>query len=713
VSDKGDRTGNEPGAGLDALLWPRAVAIVGASDDPTRIGGRPLRYLREGGFAHPVYPVNPKRETVQGLKAYASVGEVPGPVDCAVIAVPAPAVVQAVRDCADHGVRAAIIFSSGFAEVDAEGAARQAELAEIAAETGLRIVGPNCLGLFNPAAGFYPAFTSTLEQAFPRPGKVAIVSQSGAYGSHLYMLARKAGLGIRYLITTGNECDVQVASCLGWLAEDDGTEVVLAYTEGVRDAGAFLDGLKALRAAGKPVVVMKVGRSEVGAEAVGSHTAALTGSDAVYDAVLRQYGAHRARTTEELIDLAYACSFGVYPRGKRVGLVTISGGVGILMADAAADHGLDVAPMPEAAQAELKALLPYAAVRNPVDITAQAFNDLGLVSRNLEVMLRAGDYDSLLIFMTSVAGSQSMAAAIRDAVNATCRDYPDRLTVLSIIAPPEIVARYEADGYPVFEDPTRAVAAIARLADFGASFAQARRGEDAQALPKPVPAPEAPLNEYQAKRLLADAGLPVASETLATDAAQAAAAVEALNRPAVLKILSPDIQHKTEIGGVVLDVRGGAAAREAFTTLMDRARAKAPEARLDGVLVAPMADTGVETILGVQRDPVFGPVVMLGLGGVFVEVLRDVTFRLAPFDAAEARRMIGELRGAAMFDGVRGAPPADLDALAEALAALSRFAAANADWVETIDVNPFVVLPRGAGALALDALIAARAAPSA
>ncbi len=710
MSAERDRTGDGPGAGLDALLWPCAVAIVGASDDPTRIGGRPLRYLREAGFARPVYPVNPKRETVQGLKAYASVGALPGPVDCAVIAVPAPAVVQAVRDCADHGVRAAIIFSSGFAEVDAEGATRQAELAAIARETGLRIVGPNCLGLFNPAAGFYPAFTSTLEQAFPRPGKVAIVSQSGAYGSHLYMLARKAGLGIRYLITTGNECDVQVASCLGWLAEDEGTEVVLAYTEGVRDAAAFLDGLKALRAAGKPVVVMKVGRSEVGAEAVGSHTAALTGSDAVYDAVLRQYGAYRARTTEELIDLAYACSFGVYPRGKRVGLVTISGGVGILMADAAADHGLDVAPMPEAAQAELKALLPYAAVRNPVDITAQAFNDLGLVSRNLEVMLRAGDYDSLVIFMTSVAGSQSMAAAIRDAVNATCRGYPDRLTVLSIIAPPEIVAQYEADGYPVFEDPTRAVAAIARLAAFGESFAQARRGEDAPALPPPAPAPAAPLNEYQAKRLLADAGLPVAPETLAADADTAAAAVDALDRPAVLKIVSPDIQHKTEIGGVVLDVRGGVAARAGFDTLMERARARAPAARLDGVLVAPMAETGVEAILGVQRDPVFGPVVMLGLGGVFVEVLRDVTFRLAPFDAAQARRMIAELKGAAVFDGVRGAPPADVDALAEALAALSRFAAANARWVETIDVNPFVVLPQGAGALALDALIAARAA---
>lgn len=696
---------------LSCLLAPKSVAVVGASDDPSRIGGRPIHYFKAGGFQGPVYPVNPKRETVQGLTAYPAVDALPEPVDFAIIALPAEVAVTAARACADAGVKGCIVFSSGFAEADDAGRALQEELAGIARDSGMRIVGPNCLGLFNAELGFYPTFTTTLDRGLPQTGPLSIVSQSGAYGSHLYFLARAQGLGMRYWITTGNECDVQVAECLRWLADDPETKVIMAYIEGSTDPEALIEGFERARANRKPVILMKVGRSAVGAEAAASHTAALAGADAVYDAIFRQYGVHRARTTQELMDIAYGCTRGIYPATRKLGLVTISGGVGVLMADTAEDYSLEVAPMPEDAQRALKAALPFAAVRNPVDITAQSFNQMSLVTTNMRIMLEKGGYDAIVAFFTSVAGSTLISDTLAAALAEGCAGHPDRLLVLSIIAPPEIVARYEAQGFLVYEDPSSAIAVIAALTSFGESFARAAETPAQIALaPAAEPLPKRTLGEAEAKQRLAAAGIPVVTETLATSAEEAVAAFARLGSPAVLKIASPDILHKTEVGGVLLDRRDAESVRAGYETLVARAAERAPAARIDGVLVAPMVTGGVETILGVQHDPVFGPMVMFGLGGVFVEVLKDVTFRRAPFDAREARAMIDEVKGRALLDGVRGAPPADIDALVQALVGLSRFAAAHAGEIETIDVNPFVVLPAGQGARALDALIVPRGA---
>lgn len=696
---------------LSCLLAPKSVAVVGASDDPSRIGGRPIHYFKAGGFQGPVYPVNPKRETVQGLTAYPAVDALPEPVDFAIIALPAEVAVTAARACADAGVKGCIVFSSGFAEADDAGRALQEELAGIARDSGMRIVGPNCLGLFNAELGFYPTFTTTLDRGLPQTGPLSIVSQSGAYGSHLYFLARAQGLGMRYWITTGNECDVQVAECLRWLADDPETKVIMAYIEGSTDPEALIEGFERARANRKPVILMKVGRSAVGAEAAASHTAALAGADAVYDAIFRQYGVHRARTTQELMDIAYGCTRGIYPATRKLGLVTISGGVGVLMADTAEDYSLDVAPMPEDAQRALKAALPFAAVRNPVDITAQSFNQMSLVTTNMRIMLEKGGYDAIVAFFTSVAGSTLISDTLAAALAEGCAGHPDRLLVLSIIAPPEIVARYEAQGFLVYEDPSSAIAVIAALTSFGESFARAAETPARIAVaPAAEPLPKRTLGEAEAKQRLAAVGIPVVTETLAASAEEAVAAFARLGGPAVLKIASPDILHKTEVGGVLLDRRDAQSVRAGFETLVARAAERAPAARIDGVLVAPMVTGGVETILGVQHDPVFGPMVMFGLGGVFVEVLKDVTFRRAPFDAREARAMIDEVKGRVLLDGVRGAPPADIDALVQALVGLSRFAAAHAGEIETIDVNPFVVLPAGQGARALDALIVPRGA---
>ncbi len=695
---------------LGPLLEPASIAIIGASNDPTRIGGRPLLYTRDAGFAGPIYPVNPNRDSVQGLPSFASIGEVPGPVDTAIIAVPAPAVVETTEACAAAGVKAVIIFSAGFAEMGDDGRRHQTAIGQIARSTGMRIVGPNCLGVYNANHGFFGTFTSTFEAGQPRPGRVGLVSQSGAYGSHLSLLATLRGIGIRFWVTTGNECDVDVAETIGWFADHPDVSVIVAYAEGIRDRDRLFASLALAHERRKPVIFQKVGRTEVGADAVRSHTASMAGSDAVYDGVFRQFGVYRATNTEEMLDIAYTASFGIFPTSRRVGLMSISGGVGVQMADEAVERGLDVAPMSDAAQAKLKAALPFAAPRNPVDITAHAFNDPGLVGTNLDVMLAEGTYDSIVAFFTYVAAAKAMVGPISDALRAAKTAYPRCLLVLSIVGPPDVITRYEEAGCPVFEDPTRAVRAVDALAHFGDVFARPLPDMTASGTPV-VPLPAAPIGEAVAKALLVEAGLRVVDERACATTDAAVAAATTLGFPVALKIASLEIPHKTDIGGVMLGLDSPGEVAQAFADVTGRARMAHPEARLDGVLVSRMVTGGVETIMGVRYDPTFGPVVMFGLGGIFVEVLEDVAFRVAPFDTAEAHRMMRELRGFPLLDGVRGRPRGDLDATASALAALSRFAAAHADGLDSAELNPVVVLPEGRGVVALDALVVPKTSP--
>ena len=708
-----------PSESLDALLRPASVAVIGASNDPTRIGGRPVRYLRAAGYAGRIYPVNPRHKDVQGLAAFPHISDVPEPVDLAIVAVPAPSVVDTVEACAARGVQVAVIYSAGFAEMGAEGRRLQQRLSEIAAETGLRIVGPNCLGVYNSEIGFFATFSTTLEDGFPAPGGVALVSQSGAYGSHLSLLARKRNIDVRYWVTTGNEADVSVPEVLGWLAEQDDVSVIMAHAEGITDRDALVRALGAARARRKPVVFQKVGVTEVGAQAARSHTASLAGADRVYEAAFRQFGAYRARDTDEMLDIAYAASFGVFPESPRVALVSISGGVGVQMADAAVGFGLDVAPLSESAQTRLKAALPYASPRNPVDITAQAFNRVDLIADNLGIVFEEEQHDAVVAFFTYVAAADGMVEPIRDAIHAARERRPGCALVLSIVAPPDVVRQYEAVGCPVFEDPTRAVRSVAALHRFSRIFAEgadevpsagAGGMSDARTIaPRPRSLPEGPISEREAKRLLSEAGVPVVREELARTADEAARIAAAFDGLVAVKLCSPGVLHKTELGGVVLNVSNGTEARRAYETITARARAADPAVRIEGVLIAPMITGGIETILGVRHDPTFGPVVMFGLGGTLVEVIEDVSFRVAPFGEAEARRMIEETRAAKVLRGTRGKGPYDVAALAAALSCLSVFAAEHGDRIDSAEINPFVVLPEGHGAVALDAVIVTRA----
>ena len=696
-----------PRSGLDALFNPRSVAVIGASEDPTRIGGRPLRYLQEFGFQGKVWPVNPRRDRVQGIEARQDIGEVPGPIDVAVVAVAAANVPETIEACAECGVGAAVVFTSGFAETDAAGAVRQRRLREIARSSGMRILGPNCLGVYNAATGFFATFTTTLDIHRPKPGPVAIVSQSGAYGSHLGLLARRRRIDVGLWVSTGNECDVTVPECIAWMAERPDIEVVAAYAEGIGDGNALLASLDAARARGKRVFFTKTGRSEAGAEAVRSHTAALAGADVVFDAMLAQAGIVRTDSTEEMLDAAYASSFGALPSSRRVGLMTISGGAGVMMADEAAVRGLEVTPMPEEAQRRLKEKLSFCTPRNPVDITAQVFNAPHLVGAFLDAMLDEGDYGAVVLFFTYVASVEFMAKPLVEAIARARERHPHRPILMSMVGSDEAIAPYEALNVPVFEDPVRAVRTVSALARVGEGLARGpAAGADTTARPPGNRHDGGRLDEHEALRLLASWGVPAVEARVARSAADAARAAAAIGGPVAMKILSPDVEHKTEADGVALGVAVDDAAAE-HDALVARARAYDANAGIRGTLVAPMVG-GVECILGVRRDPVFGPVVMVGSGGVLAEVVDDVAFGKAPIDDAQAKRMIAGLSVARVLEGVRGRPRFDVDALATAVAALSRFAAAHADAIESVDVNPFVVLPEGEGGLALDALIIER-----
>ncbi len=698
---------------IGTLMNARSIAIVGATNDPTRISGRPLHFLLRAKFAGNIYPVNPSHTEVQGIPCYPSVSALPEAPDVAVLAVPAGVSVPVVEDCARLGVPIAVVTSGGFAETGADGQRLQRELEEAARQGGVRLLGPNCLGAYNAFSGMYATFSQTLMSAFPNPGPAAVISQSGAYGAHLGYLARQRNIDIGYWVTTGNEADIDVAEVLNWLAGRPEVRVIMAYVEGVRDGPAFLRALERARVAGKPVIVLKTGRSQVGARMANSHTGALAGADDVYNAVFAAGGAYRARSIEEQLDVAYACAH-TRPRPVgRLGVVTVSGGVGAHICDAADTYGLAMPTLPDDVQRRLLEMVPYASVANPVDCTGQALQDASLTSEAFRALLERGECDAVLGFYSTVCSTEVFAQRLLDAMESGTAGHRDALLVICMVAGAETIQRYEASGALVFEDPDRAVRAIAALSFFGKV---GDRGPKAPELP-PVAAAKLqprPHSETDAKSILAGAGVPMQREILARTADEAAAAAEQLGLPVAVKVVSPDVTHKSDVGAVVLGIADAESVRAAYRSIMTSVRAARPDAVVDGVLVTAMAAPGTELIVGAKIDPVFGPVIMVGLGGVHVETLGDVALRLAPVDHRSAMAMLDELTGAAILKGSRGREPADLDAVADCLVAVSRFAAEHREDLSVVEINPLVVYSKGRGAVALDAVLIGvdRAAPT-
>ena len=689
---------------FERLLAPCTVAVIGASNNPDHLAGLPIKFLKKAGFSGKVWPVNPNRETVQGLKSYPSIADLPSAPDTAIIVVPAPLVKQVTRECAERGVSFAMIFSAGFSE-SGDGN-EQSELVEIARQSGMRLLGPNCLGCFNSESSFYGTFAIALEAGFHTAGNVAMVSQSGAYGEQTCYLARERGIGVRYFVSTGNEADIEIGEIIDWLAGRDEIDVILAYLEGVRDSASLIRGLAHAQARGKKVVIVKVGRSAVGAAAAASHTAALAGDDVVWDAVLRKYNVYRARSTEEQVDVAYAAARGILPTGRKLGILSVSGGFGIQLCDAAEELGLQVPPLPDATKARLAELLPYGSMENPVDASGRATGQPHLIGESLRVLAHDCSFDAVVGFIGTLPLVPAIGKPIEEWLTNARDEFASRLVALCLIGDPETVRAYEAAGFLVFPDAYRTIRAIAALS------ALAGLGADDEGQEKTSPAatahqrPGAALSEHSAKQYLHQTGVPVLPERLATSSKGAARAARELGFPVVLKICGPDILHKSEIGGVLLAIDSAEAAADGFDLLIERAMAAGhSRERLEGVIVAPMARAGVETILGVKNDPSFGPVVLFGMGGIYSEVMKDFAVRVAPIGIEEAEEMVRSIHAWPLLKGIRGEPPADLATLLQAISDLSIFAAQNADRIAEIDINPFVVWKQGEGAAALDALI--------
>lgn len=682
---------------IKSILEPRSVAILGASDSPTRIGGRSLAYMLNRRFDGDLYPINPQRQTVQGVRSYASITDLPISVDVALVALPANLIPNAVDELIVSGVKSAVIFSSGFAEVGAEGAEVQADIAARARDAGMRILGPNSLGLINTRRNFWGTFTSALEASWPKIGRVGIASQSGAYGSHILSLAMARDIGISSFITTGNEADITTTDAIGWMAQDHETDVIIAYLEGIQDGGKLTAALEMARLARKPVIVMKAGSSVLGSKAAQSHTASLAGDDAVIDAILREYGALRITNTQQALDFAEAACTRIYPVENSLGVLTVSGGAGILIADDAERFELPMPEMPQEAQQHLLGLLSFAATRNPVDCTAQAFNQIELIGDFGVKLVEAGGYKSLLIFLSHAGGHKSTVPALREQLKRIRDIAPDCLCVLSLIASQDIIDLYRKDGFLVFDDPSRAVAAIAAMGRLGESFARVR-------LPQPLPLEHIETlksvpNEKECKTVFEAAGIVSPVEYLVNSEEEAAFCAGKIDSPVVMKIVSPDILHKTEIGGVLIGIEGEDEVRAGYTTLIERAQRARPNARIDGVLVAQQIDEGVECLMGIHRDPVFGPIAVFGLGGIFVEIMKDVVLRQCPFGEPEAEKMIRSIKGFELLDGARGTQPVDIPSLAIMLSRLSALAMALGPNLKSIDINPVIATPKGAWAV--------------
>lgn len=701
-----------PAQAVQAMLHARSITVVGASDDGMKASGRTLRYLLKYGYQGAIYPVNPRRESVQGVRAYASVADIPEAADLAVIVLPAPQVPQTIAEIGARGIRVAIVFASGFAEVGPEGAVAQRELLQVARASGVRLLGPNCVGAVGTADAVTAAFMTGLDQdRFElKDDGLGFVTQSGAMGAFILNMAQSTGLGLSHFLSTGNEADLTFSDGVQGLLADPEVSAVLGYVEGVTDPQPFRAALETAREQQVPVALMKVGRSERGAAAAQSHTGALAGSDAVYDGLFRQYGVFRADSVDHLLDLGRVLTRRPAPIGPRLAIVTLSGGAGVLMTDVAQDHGLEVPRWDDEWAARMADVLPaFASVRNPIDTTGVIAADQTVLHAAVEMCIEHPETDVVVVLLGNMEREED-AVCHALAEQAASSDTP--VVVVWVGGSGRPLQLLGAHGVPVFPEPVRAVRAIAAWVEWGVRHAPAAAGAGASAS-RSTGAPSASsvhstgppvavLDEVAAKALLGAAGVPVVRERQVEDVKGAVEAANELGLPVVVKLLSEEVVHKSDLGFVAVGLTSSQDVGEAAARIVEGAAAAGVADRR--LVVQQMIDSSTELILGMNDDPVFGPVVMLGMGGVLAEISPDVQFRLPPLLAEDVRDMVAGLRGAPVLRGARGRPAIDEDALVEAVQSFAALAVKSAGQYSSIDVNPLLI-DRDGRPVAVDAVV--------
>jgi acetate---CoA ligase (ADP-forming) len=709
---------------LTHFLNPQSVAIIGVSPNPSFINAI-LHNLLRWQYDKPIYPVNPNYQDIAGLPTYPRISDVPEAVDLAVVSVPSRMMPDILEQCEVKGVRALNILTSGFEEITGpEGERRHHLLMDFVQRTGMRIVGPNCFGNLSVSynypgmAGSYPTM---------QPGKLSLAFQSGGLALNMVQACVDRRIGLAHAISSGNETDLELADCLAYFADDEHTQVIGCFVEQFRNPNKFLAAADACAAARKPVVLLKVGRSEAGQRAAQAHTGALVGSDTIIDAVLQKHGVLRVYSLDEMLETLCIMHAPHLPKGNGFGAITFSGGAVGVMSDLAADYGLHFPPIHEAGAQKIRDVLyEYGTVSNPIDLTGQAVYDPPVQRAAFEAMGTDPNIHTIFIASggTTCLDKQSPMGQV---IAETIQKYPEKLFVRTsqtygvlrdkaFGAPDPVEPVSDLDGVPFMqglENTLRAARALMRYAEFQSQWSSGKRGDTgredasrrAQALEMVHAAQGQALTESAGKQLLALYGIPVTHERMVTSAAEAVRAAQEIGFPVAMKIVSPQILHKTEAGGVVLHVTQADEARTVFERIMHNARQYNAQAELQGVSVQEMVQGGRETIVGMTSDPQFGPGIVFGLGGIFVEVLHDTVLRVPPLAADEARGMIDALKGAAILKGTRGQKPADLNAVVDVLCKFSRLCLDLRGVVQEIDINPLLVLEAGQGARAVDCLV--------
>lgn len=701
----------------------KSLAVIGVSANPDKPGGRPLKALLQSGYDGDIYLVNPNYETIKEFKCYPSVLDIPGPVDLAIIVVSAGDTPGALRQCAEKGIKGAVIFTSGFSEVDEEGRQTEEEMAAVARENGMRLMGPNCLGMINNRNGLWASFAQMQryrEHSYRH--RFSLISQSGFFGAFVFQVAGQMRLGFDYFASVGNQADLDFTDFMGYMAGATDTKIIAGYIEGLKEGRGprFMEAAREAHRRDKPVIIMKVGRTEAGAKAASSHTGSLAGEDSIYEAAFRQAGIIRADGLEQLMAVLTVAAAGRWPRGKRAAIISASGGGAVILADKSAQMGLEVVELSPQTRTSLDEVLPFfASSSNPVDVTAQVLTQRDLLHRCLKIVEADPNVDLLML-------SFQLGQDLFESVSTQITELYGQLSKpLIVVGHPfgdpaainEQLGRLRSAGIPVIDANNNGVWAVSALADWMSSYsdpeiksAEYETDKDENSRKMAAKTLERcggrNLSEYQSGAVLRAYGVDTPGGLLARSAEEAVAHAKEIGYPVALKIQSPDITHKTDVGGVALNISSGDEVRRICSYMFSTAKT-GQDKKIEGILVQEMLEPGHEIIIGMKRDRVFGPVIMFGLGGIHVEIAEDIAFRIAPLSAADALGMIREIRGYKILEGVRGAPRADIDALVEILMKVSRLAVENEEIAE-MDINPLFVYPSGKGVTAADALITLR-----
>jgi acetate---CoA ligase (ADP-forming) len=709
------------------LFNPKSIAIIGASTAIAKMSGRTLHFIVKHKSLGRIFPINAKKEITEifGVPCFHSLDEIPEPIDQAIIALPAAMIAQQLRECAHLGVKSALIFSSGFAEAGGKGTEMQQEIEEIARAADIALCGPNCQGIINLDKNVISSMTNVLNLDSLVKGSIGFVSQSGALAGSILSLAQKEQIGLSYWVSVGNEAVLEVSDFVRYFVHDPAVKIIAAYVEGMKNADKWLGALRDAAHERKPVVVMKVGKSETGKKAVSSHTGSIAGDDFITDSFFRQNGVTRVSDIDEMFDTLVAFSGGKQPGKGKVGIITTSGGAGIVVADACSDYNVPIASLSVETKESLRQKLPkFASVLNPVDVTAQLLQmmfteDIDLFKKCLRDLLADKDLNVLIIALTLVIGERAVTMARHIAEVSKETEKPMMVVWMAGDMASEGYEILRNSNIPLYSSVIRCVRALKKMLSYHQSIdsviksidervvtlSQAPQTEHFKETYKIIEKAGHVVTEHEGRIILSSYGISVPPGGLLTSENDLQNLPNTVRYPLVMKIDSPDILHRTEAKCVKVGIKNKEDLRSAYNQLLKNAKAFNPAARINGVLFEEMieGDNSLELILGVKIDPVLGPVIILGIGGIFVEVFKEVVCRVAPLTELEARSMIREMRGFKILEGVRGRPRLDSKALEKTLIALSKFSWDFKDRIQEIDINPLFVLEQGV--MAADVLI--------